>query len=156
MNKLYIKQTAIVKNKSLLEFLENYLNANSPATFDSQKCSDDEINCLDNKRRSISDLLDIYNTYNNSDHNYNDIIKYLPKINLINNKIITLRYCGTPSKVVVFKRGKPIFTQYKINGKFMNILDGLYDERDKIGLDGISISYIIKLLEQEYDVINNF
>lgn len=157
---MYIKNKKIAENKSLLEFLENYFNEGCPATYNSADCFDHEENCLSGKRRSMSDLLDIYKTYNKSEETLEDVIRCLPKLNCTyaaerneipekEEYIIHMRYCAVPQKIVVFIYQGRLFTGYKVDGKTISILDDKdYGETFTTlkGLDGLSTNYVKEVL----------
>jgi len=145
--KLKHSNKKIENSKSLVEFIENYLNEGSPATVEIES----KLECSDGKRRSFSDLKMLCNNYlPELNVEMDDIIKCLPEIKVENGKIIAIRYCSQVRKCVV--------TLFPVNqwhwvylDDFNIILCGLkYNERTTdIGSDGISEQYIIDLLREE-------
>jgi len=139
---------SIEEEKDLLTFLEKYINSGSPAT----------TNCSRGRRRSISDLHDLYMNYNpESKVSYEDIIICLPlmKITLTgyydkNPRYISMRYCPDVEKVVVFA-GEEGFSGWEFFSKYnMNILyDRTGSSYDK-GIDGMSLKLIFQILKENY------
>lgn len=144
----------IEQSKTLLEFLNNYLNAFNPATIEIKS----EKLCSDGRRRSISDLQMLCNNYLEEKVSTEDIIKCLAHIECENEGCyLAMRFCGDINKVVVKIFDHNTWNWVPLENSNIIICDLIPGENydlNKAGVDGISIGYVINLLKEEINKIN--